>query len=254
MPLLRKLLPWAASILAHAGLVLVPVALGPAALGRAPAAAPAERRVVLVFDSAPAPVPPDAAAERPAADAMLAPSGIALPRSLVTPEPSRIPVLPPAASEATLVSGRVSTARSSVAPGLPSPGDVLAALPEPANLLQAGAVPAAVPAAAQAAAESAPMGEEIAWQQGAARTVVRRVSPRFPSVLSAAGQEVECEATITVTPLGTVVDVEITRSSGYTEVDAGVEAALRQYVFSRAEGRQNVSGTVTFQFRLERRD
>ena len=48
--------------------------------------------------------------------------------------------------------------------------------------------------------------------------------------------------------------MEITRGSGYTEIDAAVETALRQWLFSRSEGKQNAIGTVYYRFPLERRD
>jgi TonB family protein len=96
-------------------------------------------------------------------------------------------------------------------------------------------------------------GEQIGWDD-ASRRLLRRRDPRFPSVLSTLGQEVECEARITVAPSGGVVRVEITRSSGYTEIDAGVEAALRDYLFSRADGSKETVGTVRFRFRLEKMD
>jgi TonB family protein len=86
------------------------------------------------------------------------------------------------------------------------------------------------------------------------RKLIRRRDPTFPTVLSALGQEVECEARITVSPSGGVTRVEITRSSGYTEIDAGVEAALRDYLFSRADGSTDTVGTVRLRFRLEKTD
>jgi TonB family protein len=96
-------------------------------------------------------------------------------------------------------------------------------------------------------------GDSIRWD-GVSRKLIRRRDPRFPAVLSALGQEVECEARITVAPTGGVTRVEITRSSGYTEIDAGVEAALRDYLFSRADGSAETVGTVRFHFRLEKTD
>ena len=75
-----------------------------------------------------------------------------------------------------------------------------------------------------------------------------------PSNLGASGQEVEGQARITVSPAGAVTRVEITRSSGYIELDASVEAALRDYLFSRVDGRKDSVGTVTFRFRLEKKD
>lgn len=96
-------------------------------------------------------------------------------------------------------------------------------------------------------------GAEIGWN-GTARRLLRRRDPQFPVVLSAAGQEVEGEARITVSPLGNVTRVEITRSSGYIEIDASVEAALRDYLFAQVNGRSDTVGTVRFRFRLEKTD
>ncbi len=90
--------------------------------------------------------------------------------------------------------------------------------------------------------------------EGLARQMLFRRDPQFPRMLSLAGVEVECEARITVSPAGTVTRVEIIRSSGYTDVDASVEAALREYLFSRVDGRKDAVGTIKFRFRLEKRD
>ena len=117
---------------------------------------------------------------------------------------------------------------------VPSPQDVLSDLPS--------------------ASEAAPSETTFGWEGGARRTVIARRDPRFPEVLSAAGLEVECVARITVAPEGNVTRVEIMRSSGYTEIDASVEAALREFLFSRVEGRKDAVGTITFRFRLEKRD
>jgi TonB family protein len=96
-------------------------------------------------------------------------------------------------------------------------------------------------------------GARIGWE-GSARKLIHKRDPAFPAKLSAAGQEVECEARITVAASGVVTRVEITRSSGYIEIDASVEAALRDYLFSRASERKDAVGTIKFRFRLERQD
>ena len=96
-------------------------------------------------------------------------------------------------------------------------------------------------------------GSSFGWR-GQPRTLIRRPAPEFPAVLSAAGQEIEGEASITVAPSGAVTRVEITRSSGYIEIDASVEEALRGYLFSRVDGRADSIGTVQFRFRLEKQD
>jgi TonB family protein len=94
---------------------------------------------------------------------------------------------------------------------------------------------------------------QIGWE-GTSRALLRKRDPQFPAALRTTGQEVEGEARITVSPSGAVLRVEITRSTGYIEIDASVEAALRDYLFSRVDGRGNALGTVKFRFRLEKTD
>jgi TonB family protein len=96
-------------------------------------------------------------------------------------------------------------------------------------------------------------GTQFGWE-GPTRKLIRKRNPVFPAILSTAGQEVECHARITVSSSGKVTRVEIVRSSGYIEIDASVEAALRDYLFSRVDGRKDAVGTVRFRFRLERQD
>lgn len=130
----------------------------------------------------------------------------------------------------------------------------------PLSMASAEEVPSVLPGdqavdnAAQDSSVSQPQpGERIGWE-GSARKLIRKRDPAFPTQLSAAGQEVECEARITVAASGVVTHVEITRSSGYIEIDASVEAALRDYLFSRASERKDTVGTIRFRFRLERQD
>jgi len=229
--ILRRAAPWIASLLAHAVLVLF-VPLGADLRGmRVPVP---ERRVVLEFDDADR-APTDAAASPPPAPSIAA-AALALPASHALP--ATIPLDPVPEVPA-------SARTSATAGGIPSPREVLAALPAPSAPTAAAAV--------RADAAAAEPSVRIGWT-GAPRTVVRSVNPRFPRILSETGQEAETAARITVTPLGAVVDVEITRGSGYTEIDAAVETALRQWLFSRSEGKQNAIGTVYYRFPLERRD
>jgi TonB family protein len=102
--------------------------------------------------------------------------------------------------------------------------------------------------------EKAPAAQ-IGWE-GAPRTLLARPRLSFPKSLREYGLETECEARITVSPSGTVVQVEITKSSGYIEIDANVETALRGYVFARDYGftRKNAVGNVRIRFRLEKPD
>jgi outer membrane biosynthesis protein TonB len=129
---------------------------------------------------------------------------------------------------------------------MPSARDVLA---------DTAAAEQPVPGAAASSVEAAgsPFGTDVAWE-GLPRKLIRRRVPEFPTILSAIGQEVELEAKITVAPLGNVTRVEITRSSGYIDIDASVEAALHDFVFSQVEGRTETVGTERFRFRLEKQD
>jgi TonB family protein len=100
-----------------------------------------------------------------------------------------------------------------------------------------------------------PTLENAQWRwQSVTRQLIRRRDPGFPTLLSAMGQEIEAEARITVAPSGKVTRVEITRSSGYIEIDASVKDALRDYLFSRVDGSTDTVGTVRFRFRLEKQD
>lgn len=132
---------------------------------------------------------------------------------------------------------------------MPSPAasDVLADVA--AVTSSTGGVPGALPGG-QAGSSS---GSEWGWQ-GLPRRLIRRRAPEFPALLGAIGQEIEGEARITVAPSGIVTRVEITRGSGYIEIDASVEAALRDYLFSKVDGRVDSIGTVAFRFRLEKQD
>ncbi len=235
-------MPWAASVLLHAMIVFIPVRLGTLESPRQD-----QKRIELVFDQ-PAPRSAAAAYGLPARDLSVLPANAA---------PGLPPSAAPAAdSLAVPFEGRPVEAPSADAVLFPSPRDVLADLPAPA------AVPA--PSAETSAALAGPTrdtvvaalpssGAQIGWE-GTARKLIRRRDPQFPRILSATGQEVECVARISVSPSGTVTRVDIVKSSGYTEIDASVEGALRDYLFSKVEGRQNAVGTASFRFRLEKRD
>jgi outer membrane biosynthesis protein TonB len=133
---------------------------------------------------------------------------------------------------------------------MPSARDVL---PDAAAASQAAQPVSGDAAASSADAPGSPFGTDVAWE-GLARKLIRRRVPEFPTILSAIGQEVEMEARIWVAPSGIVTRVEITRGSGYIEVDASVEAALHDYVFSPVGGRTETVGTERFRFRLEKQD
>jgi TonB family protein len=228
---LRRAAPWIASLAAHALLVLL-VPLGADLRGmRSPVA---ERHVVLEFDAVERPpaAPPASSPPAPA----IGRTGLPLPTSL--PMPSA-PLLDPVTEELRAASVRVAT----VPGGVPSPREILDALPPVV-------IAASDVARADAAAEST---MRVEWS-GKPRSPIREGKLRFPSILSETGLMAEVVARITVSPLGAVIDVEITRSSGYTEIDAAVERALRQNLYPRIDGKQNETGTVYYRFPLEKRD
>jgi TonB family protein len=227
--IVRRAVPWIASLFAHALLVLlVPLSVD---LGsrRAPAV---ERRVVLQFED-----------EVPSRAQPSAPSGPTIAASDL-PLPSR-PPLPDEPAVGTAPAVRYAIGPSAAAPeAAPSAREVLDSLPP---------VPVVASAAARADAASAAPTVKVEWT-GTPRTLIREKKLAFPAVLSTTGQEAEVVARITVSPLGQVIDVEITRGSGYTEIDAAVELALRQCLYARIEGKQNQIGTVYYRFPLEKRD
>jgi len=233
---LLRLIPWGVSLVLHAAVLLIPIRLVLPARAR-----PEERRIDLVFDQ-PAQRAPGSGYRQPSRDtARLTVDAVpALSRSLSES------IRPPA----TPLEDRLVDVSSTGAGLFPSARDVLADIPVQSAQAASAAFTAA--AADTAVAPLPVSGAQIGWE-GTARKLIRRRDPQFPRVLSRAGQEVECVAHITVSPGGTVTRVQIDQSSGYTEIDASIEAALRDYLFSRVEG-QNAAATVSFRFRLEKRD
>jgi outer membrane biosynthesis protein TonB len=145
-----------------------------------------------------------------------------------------------------------SDAAASVAPAAtPAKPAVGAAVRAPTGAAVTTNAPSVAPSLS--ASEGTLTQTQFTWE-GTSRKLIRKRDPQFPAVLSAAGQEVDCEARIIVSPAGTVMRVEISSASGYIEIDASVEAALRDYLFSRVDGKKDAVGTVKFRFRLEKRD
>jgi outer membrane biosynthesis protein TonB len=222
----RRALPWLVSIGSHlAGLTVVGILLAhPTGLALAP-------RVDITFAGAPG------TGRGALQSGRAAMAGVPLP----TPAPARVSA--GTADQAPRPSGQAADA-------IPLPGSTSAddAVPAPT----AGDVLADV-ASMSPAATGSPSGAVVGWE-GVQRRLIRYRNPEFPTVLSAIGQEVECEFRISISPSGIVTRVEITRSSGYIEIDASVEAALRDRLYSRVDGTLDKAETVHFRFRLEKQD
>ncbi len=95
-------------------------------------------------------------------------------------------------------------------------------------------------------------GREFKWESGK-RKLIKSTGLRFPEILLEEGQEVDVEATFFVAPSGQVIQVEITRSSGYTLVDRAVERTVAGYFFEESQVDRREKGVIRFHFRLERR-
>jgi TonB family protein len=177
----------------------------------------------------------------------------------VSIRPSAVSGTPGPASVASLPAGPIMAAGPKVAARPPVSTDSepgVEVKEDPSSLRSVEAMSPVLPGDARIDESSVGQpqpGEGIGWE-GSARKLLRKRDPAFPAQLSAAGQEVECEARITVASSGVVTRVEITTSSGYIEIDASVEAALHDYLFSRASERKDTVGTIRFRFRLERQD
>jgi TonB family protein len=184
------------------------------------------------------------------------PNPSAKPKGVPLPAPAARIAVPPTASRDTALLpsslGAAAGKKPAVIPRAPAPADVLADMT--ALTERQGAAGTDAPEAAPVRAPApAVVEQELGWE-GPGRTLLRRVEPRFPDRFSVSGVEADCEARIVVSPGGNVVRVEITRSSGYIEIDRNVEAALRQFLFSRADSGSDATGMVRFRFRLDRRE
>ena len=218
----RGLFPWLAALLVHAGLLLLP--LGFLFVPTREQAAPA---VELTF------APSRSLAPRAAA------GSAGLPRATLDPSVAPRVHGSPAFRTVPSLTGKSSAEDSS--------GETTSAA---TGGFDSGA-PGGTPANGSTGQDGT--GTSFGWA-GAPRSVLRGIIPIFPRSLSSSGQEVEGEARITVSSSGAVTRVEITTSTGYIEIDASVEAALRDYLFSRVDSREDALGTVKFRFRLEKTD
>ena len=233
--LLRRAMPWLASLAAHLLLVLL-VPLGIDLRGsRTPVI---ECRVVLEFDAG------DLPPERPAASS--APVPVVAATELPMPLASRVPA-PPVLDPVVDVQRVAPVGRETPEVAVPTAREILDALP-PSSV----ATSPSVVASASDAAAAEPI-VRVEWS-GKPRPWVRAPQLKYPAILSSTGLEADGVARLTVSPLGAVIDVEITRSSGYTEIDAAVERALRQALVARIEGKQNQTFMVYFSFPQRRPD
>lgn len=234
MPL-RRAVPWLASLAAHLLLVLL-VPLGTDLRGvRTPVV---ERRVVLEFDAGD--LPPEKSSVPPA------PAPAVAATELPPPVSTRMPA-PPELDPVVDVLRVAPAGRETPAVATPTAREILDALP-PSS---AATSPSVVDAASEAAATEPMM--RVEWS-GKPRPWVRKPELKYPAILGSTGLEADGVARVTVSPLGAVVDVEITRSSGYTDIDVDVQRALRQSFVARIEGKQNQTFMVYFSFPQRRPD
>jgi len=75
----------------------------------------------------------------------------------------------------------------------------------------------------------------------------------FPEALRREGRDADVTARIRVDRRGTVVSVEILKTSGTPSVDVAVEQVLRSTLFAPSNGDTIDEGTVTYHFRLKGR-
>ena len=90
----------------------------------------------------------------------------------------------------------------------------------------------------------------ILWQ-GRGRSLKSAYPIHFPQIIKRIGRDVDVEAKIVVAAGGNVIDVKITRSSGYEEVDRIVESALRRYLFSADPNEEQSIGKLKVHFILK---
>jgi TonB family protein len=87
----------------------------------------------------------------------------------------------------------------------------------------------------------------LVWdtEEGKDRKLEYSPDPVIPKRVQEQGLTLTLVLSITVTPLGLVQTVRVTRPSGDTEVDNAVVAAVRTWRFSPAETTRNVTGSIS---------
>lgn len=105
-----------------------------------------------------------------------------------------------------------------------------------------GASPGA-PGSSQSTVE----GFQIQWQNPSeGRQVVQSAQPEIPAWVSREGLRLQVAVSFVLQPSGYLRDIRIAASSGYSDVDTAVVAALRRWRFSSSPGAPDVRGEVTY--------
>jgi TonB family protein len=156
--------------------------------------------------------------------------------------PKDQPVRPEAGAAApgVLDLGRVDTAFSGGAPA----GGTAASSGAPAPGGTSGASSGASPGVSSSAA---PGDYSIEWarpEQG--RETISTPAPTVPAWVSREGLRLQVAVVFLLTADGLLRNVEVERSSGYSDVDAAVLEALRRWSFRPAPGSRDVSGRVRY--------
>ena len=108
-------------------------------------------------------------------------------------------------------------------------------------------------AAGSQAGNGLPEGDAIRMGRGNANAGPKR-NPVFPAILSTAGQEVECQARITVSPSGGLLTWKLSAAQAILRLMPVSRQPSVTDLFSRVDGRKYEVETVRFHFRLERLD
>ena len=90
---------------------------------------------------------------------------------------------------------------------------------------------------------------QISWEgaeAGKGRTLVYSVSPKLPARVSAQGLSLSVTVSFTLLSDGLIGSAVVQHSSGYTDVDAAVLAAIRRWRFTPAEGATPVRGFIPY--------
>jgi TonB family protein len=94
-------------------------------------------------------------------------------------------------------------------------------------------------------------GPEITWEEpGQARNWISRPEPDIPSWVSEQGVQLKVIVSFVVTPEGSLMNVTIERSSGYTDVDNAIKTAVRRWRFQATSSTKSPKATVTYNIQL----
>ncbi len=90
--------------------------------------------------------------------------------------------------------------------------------------------------------------ENIHWNNGANRYVIKKVKPVLPKKYQEKGVTITCKVYIEINKFGSVISVVIVQSTGYVELDQNIISVVKDWKFNQVTYDRIDSGYITFIF------